>query len=186
MRNFALLLTITLLIGCTSPYHAKNSQGGYSETQLKPNSFEVRFQGNKSTDPEEAKDFALLRSAELTLEYGYSYFTISEKQDSIEEKIVIIPAKTETVTEEEVIADAKVNKEDIDVSIIGESETRAKFNKKKVIKTTTTHNKEKKITYKIPSTEQRIKLYKTEPRGMNSYNAALVKASLQKKYDLED
>ncbi len=186
MRKLLLLLTTVLLIGCTSPYHAKNSRGGYSETQLKPNSFEVRFKGNKATDPEEAKDFTLLRSAELTLEYGYKYFTVSNKQNSIEEKVIIIPAKTETVTTEEVEGKAKVNKQDTELLLIDESETHAKFKKKKVTTTTTMHTKEEKITYKIPSTEQKIKCYKTEPRNVNSYNATLVKASLQKKYDLDD
>ena len=43
---------------------------GFSETQLDTNVYTVRFSGNGYTSPSKAADFALLRSAEITLMRG--------------------------------------------------------------------------------------------------------------------
>lgn len=56
--------------------------GGYSETQLSENIFQVYFRGNGYTSQERASDFNLLRSAEVTLENGYRYFIIVESDKS--------------------------------------------------------------------------------------------------------
>lgn len=70
-----------LLLGCVTQYQKQGATGGYTETQLDENIWKVTFKGNGFTQPERASDFALLRSAELAKENGYSYFIII---DSIE------------------------------------------------------------------------------------------------------
>ena len=52
---------------------------GYSEVQNSPTIFRVSFYGNSITSHEMAEDFALLRSAEVTLEQGHRYFVILNK-----------------------------------------------------------------------------------------------------------
>lgn len=88
LRTTLLFLFIsTLLISCSvtrpTAYQAKAFTGGYSETQLAPDIYSVRFQGNGYTVTERANDFCLLRCAELTKQNGYKYFTIiSNKEGS--------------------------------------------------------------------------------------------------------
>jgi len=71
---------LVLLSGCASAYQPQSFTGGYSETQLGENIFQVSFRGNGYTRPERAADFSLLRSAELTLEKGFRYFVIVESE----------------------------------------------------------------------------------------------------------
>ena len=74
-----LLLAASLQACSTStPYQKLGFHGGYSETKLAENIFKVSFHGNKRTGREKTWDFALLRSAELTLEEGYRYFIVMD------------------------------------------------------------------------------------------------------------
>ena len=66
--------------GCVTPYQSSGFAGGFSETQLGPNMFKVRFKGNAYTSPEKAADYTLLRCAELTLAKGFHYFIILNEQ----------------------------------------------------------------------------------------------------------
>lgn len=70
------LLSFSILIGCSTPYQRKSCLGGFSETQLQENIFTVYFNGNGYTSRERASDFALLRCAEVVLENGKKYFQI--------------------------------------------------------------------------------------------------------------
>lgn len=70
------LLTVSLLYGCATSYKKNGFSGGYTETQLSENIFNVSFAGNAHTSGERASDFALLRSAELTIKHDYKYFVI--------------------------------------------------------------------------------------------------------------
>jgi hypothetical protein len=57
--------------------------GGYTSFQLGPGVYRVGFLGGPGTPRSVAKDSALYRAAEVTLNSGYRYFTILEsKQDS--------------------------------------------------------------------------------------------------------
>ena len=70
-----LFLAISL-VGCATPYQPTGLLGGFTETRLSENVWEVNFRGNGFTDEKKAKDFTLLRSAELTLQNGYNYFML--------------------------------------------------------------------------------------------------------------
>ena len=54
--------------------------GGYSETRLNATTYEVRFQGNGYTDVKVVSELLLRRAAELTLEHGYRYFAVTQRQ----------------------------------------------------------------------------------------------------------
>jgi hypothetical protein len=72
------LLVSALLAGCATAYQRDGFSGGYTETQLGENIFQVSFRGNGYTRGERASDFALLRSAEVTSENGFRYFIVVE------------------------------------------------------------------------------------------------------------
>lgn len=73
---------VPALYGCATRYQADGFTGGFSETQLDRNVFRVSFEGNGFTKVERAQDFALLRSAELTLKNGYTHFAIMDANAS--------------------------------------------------------------------------------------------------------
>lgn len=84
MQQLALLtLALVLVAGCATqtpykPAEARDKEG-YNETQLGENRFRVTFVGNNVTPAETVKDYALLRAAELTLQEGYSWFSVAER-----------------------------------------------------------------------------------------------------------
>lgn len=74
------LCAIFLVSGCStqSAYTpADNSRSyGYSESPLTSNRYRVSYRGNSHTPSDLVKDYALLRSAELTLQQGHDWFKI--------------------------------------------------------------------------------------------------------------
>jgi len=87
MRIFFIFFALVIfLMGCAATkYQPEGFTGGYSESQLGDNIFQVSFRGNSYTGHEIESDFALLRSAELTLQNGFRYFVIvkSVKDSSV-------------------------------------------------------------------------------------------------------
>jgi hypothetical protein len=64
-----------------TPYRpATNGPGtdGYSETPVEPGRWIVAFSGNAETSRRTVEGYLLRRSAELTLEQGYDWFTIGQ------------------------------------------------------------------------------------------------------------
>lgn len=94
------LVTIAVA-GCATlyqptPYQPISSNGGFSSTQLGENIFEVHFWGNEYTSSERASDFALLRSAELTLERGFNYFIIDGDENTQQTDVHTTPITSRT------------------------------------------------------------------------------------------
>ncbi len=88
-ENFFLTLLICLFFaGCASVpagYHpiTKKSDEGYSDVKVQDGIFNIQFKGNEDTSMQRVIDFALLRSAEASLENGCKYFTsLNEKADN--------------------------------------------------------------------------------------------------------
>ncbi len=77
-RLLPFLFVSALLVGCATAYQREGFSGGYTETQLGENIFQVSFRGNGYTRGERASDFALLRSAEVATENGFRYFIVVE------------------------------------------------------------------------------------------------------------
>ena len=102
------LLTSALLItGCASPYKKEGFAGGFSETQLGENIWKVSFRGNGYTSGERAADLALLRSAELTLNNGFSYFALVDSKSA--NKVSVYQGDTTTTTRGKVDAYGNVD-----------------------------------------------------------------------------
>ncbi len=89
MKKLYSILLILLLANCATPYQPqskwlKKAPGGYSDVKKGDNVFFVTFNANGYTPLENVKDYALLRSAEITIENDFTYFKI----DSGESKYV--------------------------------------------------------------------------------------------------
>lgn len=96
MKKLIALVVVAALAGCATSYQAKSFSGGFSETQLDKNVFRVSFQGNGYTQSERAEDFALLRSAELTLKHGFTHFAIVDGRQSNDYAVMTTPTQSYT------------------------------------------------------------------------------------------
>ena len=78
LKNYliAFVFAVLFIQGCATPYQKQGLTGGFSESQLDTNVFKVSFEGNGYTNEERASDFTLLRSAELSLQNNFKYFSI--------------------------------------------------------------------------------------------------------------
>ena len=74
------LIAAVILSGCATGYHQQGYTGGYSETQLGENVFQVSFKGNGYTSRERTSDFSLLRAAEIAMQNGYRYFAVVDTE----------------------------------------------------------------------------------------------------------
>lgn len=70
------LIILLLLCACATPYRPLKAGTGYSSAQVSSNEFKVGFQGNVDTSLERAYDLTLLRSAEVTLQNGFGFFSV--------------------------------------------------------------------------------------------------------------
>lgn len=76
------LLASAALGGCTTatpyqPYRAESAggvHGGYTDQQLAPDRYVVRFHGNELASRDRVEGYMLYRAAELTLQRGYDWF----------------------------------------------------------------------------------------------------------------
>jgi hypothetical protein len=79
-KNSILILLVLLLVGCSS-YSKMGIVGpGYDETWINNTVVDVIYRGNGFTSAEKAKNYTLLRSAELALEKGYGFFQVLDEQ----------------------------------------------------------------------------------------------------------
>jgi hypothetical protein len=85
MKIILVIFITIMLSACSTPYQKRESglkrllksySGGYSEQMLSENVAVVTFKANGYTSKEKAHKFALRRSAELTLERNYDYFSV--------------------------------------------------------------------------------------------------------------
>lgn len=81
-RKGLLAAPLLLLLGACAietPYQAADGRYGYSEQQIEENRYRVTFTGNPSTPRETVQNYLLYRSAELTVQKGYDYFTMVDR-----------------------------------------------------------------------------------------------------------
>lgn len=96
MKIVIAFLFIISIYACTPTYSTKGIYGGYSDTQLSDNMFRISYYGNGYTSYEYVDDMALLRSADLALHNGFSYFAIIS--DIPDETITTYKAPTQAYT----------------------------------------------------------------------------------------
>jgi len=131
---------------------------GFSEVQLAPNKFRVNFNGNITDDKNRIRDFTLLRSAEVTIENGFKYFSIIGEKDLTENVEVSTPMHSYSSG-----------------SIYGSS-----FN------SNTSYYGGGSNSYRLPVFNNTIVCYTHKPKGVDVYDAAFLVKSLKEAYDITE
>ncbi|MBJ6120888.1 CC0125/CC1285 family lipoprotein [Sphingomonas mollis] len=94
----AALATSTLLVaGCATEtrYRPATGQGfyrtGYSDRQIEPNRFLISFAGNSVTSRDTVERYLFFRAAELTLQQGYDYFVMADRDTNLQSRTYSTP-----------------------------------------------------------------------------------------------
>lgn len=93
------LTTILLLSGCATSYAPKSfwNDGGFSETEIQPNLWQVRFSGNEFSTAEQTSDFAMLRASEICLGRNMKFIAFGDIATNIIDS-GYVPGSTYTTT----------------------------------------------------------------------------------------
>lgn len=154
MKKLILLLTLTLLAGCATPYQPQGATGGFSELQLDSDSWRITFNGNGFSNAQRAQDFAMLRACQITLEHGFTCFSIIRQQDQTEHSQFTTPGSTYTTA-----------------NVYGNS-----------YQSTTTYYPGQTYNINKPSSGLVIKAYASKPDEIGTYNAAFLQTQLANMY----
>jgi len=83
IRQFAAVAALGVLAACAhpTPYQpaATETGEGYTTQRIESNRFRISFRGNSVTSRQTVDTYMLYRCAEVTLENGYDYFVIVNK-----------------------------------------------------------------------------------------------------------
>lgn len=92
MRILGAFIGAMMLAACATetPYQAarSNDDNGYRDARIEQNRYRVSFAGNSMTDRETVENYLLYRSAELTLQAGYDYFIVHDRQTDEDKSII--------------------------------------------------------------------------------------------------
>lgn len=80
MKNALPLFLLLTMTGCATGYQAKSATGGFDQTKLAENLYQVRYSGNGYESQDRVAQFLLRRAAELALENGGRWFLLSGQQ----------------------------------------------------------------------------------------------------------
>jgi len=80
VRSF-ILAGLLALAACShpTPYQAEQDGRGFSDRAIEEDRYRVTFAGNFLTTRETVEDYLLFRAAEVTLQRGYDYFLVVDK-----------------------------------------------------------------------------------------------------------
>lgn len=67
------------------------TQGGFSEVRVEPNRFRVTFTGNSLTSRETVEGYLLFRAAELTVQNGYDWFQVVDRDTDKKTRTYVEP-----------------------------------------------------------------------------------------------
>ncbi len=97
MKKIICCISIFTLVSCATGYKPNSfwNDGGFKETEIQPNLFQVKFNGNEFTSRERSADFATLRAADLCLSRRLNYLVINNI-DTIERRTAVIPGSSST------------------------------------------------------------------------------------------
>ena len=100
VKQLIIGLSMLLLSGCvTGNYQSFKSSVGYVDEHEKDNIYVVSYTGTPTTKVEIVNDFVLLRSAEVTLDNGYSYFVIEEASNN-KDKVAQLSNGTASISDQ--------------------------------------------------------------------------------------
>lgn len=84
----ALAVYLVATTGCTTQYAPQSARniGGFSETEVAPQTWRVVFAGNERLAPSQSEDYAKLRAAELCLAAHKPFMVLSQFSTDLVEK----------------------------------------------------------------------------------------------------
>ena len=169
MRAKTLMVAVltTCVAACATTY-APNSfwnDGGFSETEVQPGLWQVRFQGNEFTDAARTSDFAMLRAAELCLSRGQAFMYLGDVATEVVQSGYIPGTTTSTTT--------------------GSATAYGSGNSATVYGSSTTNS------YTSPGTalyrpETGLTVACAEEKGPSAWDAAFLKQSMKSKYQITE
>jgi hypothetical protein len=81
---FTLLLPLFALIGCATTYQKEGVfTNGYSDFRSNEDTFVVTFRASEHTPEEKVLEYALMRASQLTVKYGFRYFSVLDKVEKV-------------------------------------------------------------------------------------------------------
>jgi uncharacterized membrane protein YgcG len=83
MRASLLTASLALLLAAcatSTPYQPAQKGLGYFDQKLESNRYRVSFTGSPRTSRETVENYVMYRAAELTLQNGYDYFVVADRQ----------------------------------------------------------------------------------------------------------
>ncbi|MBD8547430.1 CC0125/CC1285 family lipoprotein [Sphingomonas sp. CFBP 8760] len=93
----ALTASTLFVAGCATEtrYRPATGQGfyrsGYSDRQIEPNRFLISFAGNSVTSRDTVERYLFFRAAELTLQQGYDYFVMADRDTNLQSRTYSTP-----------------------------------------------------------------------------------------------
>jgi hypothetical protein len=90
-RIVASLLLVTMLSSCATAYQKSGITGGYGETKIDDTHYVVYFNGNGYASKDRVWDFWIYRCAQLTVEKGYAYFSLTPVLSNMNQKTSFDP-----------------------------------------------------------------------------------------------
>jgi hypothetical protein len=97
MKSFLIgFVLVASILGCSTPYKKGGFMGGYEDCKIQDGVFLVSFRGNGYTSYTKAKNYALLRAAEVTKENGYKHFIILDETRDESIQTVVTPKSSYT------------------------------------------------------------------------------------------
>ncbi len=92
VKTLFLAAAAGVLTACATatPYQqaVKSGDSGYSQTKIENDRYTVSFAGNTLTDRETVETYLLYRAAEVTLDNGYTHFTLDDKDTEKKSRLV--------------------------------------------------------------------------------------------------
>jgi hypothetical protein len=91
------LILAGALAGCATPtpyqpnIPGQAQSGGYSEVRIEPNRWRVTFSGNSLTSRETVEGYLLFRAAELTVQQGFDWFTVVDRNTDKDTRVYVDP-----------------------------------------------------------------------------------------------
>lgn len=159
----AFLLIVAFISGCATSYKSAGFTGGYSDTKLQDDVYEISFKGNGYTGSDKTKDFALLRASEVALNNGYKYFLIFEGNNTTKTQLYTTPMQANTYG---------------NVNLYGNTGSYSG---------TTYYSGGETYMYHKPESSLTIKCLKERPTGNDIfvYDATQIKENLSNKYGIK-
>jgi hypothetical protein len=168
--------SLYLITGCATPYQSNSFRGGFSETQLSPDTFRVYFRGNGYTSGERAQDFTLLRASELTIQHGFTCFAILDEKNSTTSSSFTTSGYANTTAYGTGYSSGNVYLNQNGGTYNGTTSTYVNAN--------TTYTPPQTYVIHRPQAGLSIKCFASKPDGVQTLDAAFLQQSLKQKYNI--